>query len=128
MSAARHTANICTDQGIVKQAVPPKNPQAPSSPAGTVPNPFTYKLSHAPSLPLAGGSWKVFDTSVFPVAKTIVGAIVTVEPGAMRYAHDPFFSSNRLLKKLFRLGNYMCVLISEIEYRDCTHPASVASN
>ena len=68
----------------VISAVPPKNEQSPSSPEGTVPNPFTFKLSQAPEMPLAGGSWKVFDTSVFPVATTIVGAIVTVEPGAMR--------------------------------------------
>ncbi|KAL5526655.1 hypothetical protein ACEPAF_8379 [Sanghuangporus sanghuang] len=68
---------------IFPAAVPPKNEKAPSSPAGTVPNPFTYKLSRDPSIPLSGGSWKIFDTSVFPVANTIVGAIVTVEPGAM---------------------------------------------
>ncbi|KAL5525866.1 hypothetical protein ACEPAG_7203 [Sanghuangporus baumii] len=72
---------------IFPAAVPPTNEQAPSDPAGTVPNPFTYKLSQAPSIPLSGGSWKVFDTSVFPVANTIVGAIVTVEPGAMRELH-----------------------------------------
>lgn len=63
---------------------PPENPQAPSDPAGTVPNPFTYKLSQASATPLAGGSMKVFDTSVFPVATTIVGVLVNVEPGGMR--------------------------------------------
>lgn len=46
--------------------------------------PFTYKLSQQPAQALSGGSIKVFDTSVFPVATTIVGALVNVEPGGIR--------------------------------------------
>ena len=54
---------------------------------GYVPMPYTYHLSKAPATPLSGGSIKIFDPSVFEVATTIVGAIVTVEPGAMRELH-----------------------------------------
>ncbi|THH09032.1 hypothetical protein EW145_g2308 [Phellinidium pouzarii] len=72
---------------IFPSTPPPDNEQPPSSPAGTVPNPFTFKLSQAPATPLAGGSMKVFDPSVFPIATTIVGTLVTVEPGGMRRWH-----------------------------------------
>ncbi|THH07558.1 hypothetical protein EW145_g3296 [Phellinidium pouzarii] len=72
---------------IFPAAPPPDDEQAPTSPAGTVPNPFTYKLSQAPATPLSGGSIKIFDPTVFEVANTIVGALVTVDPGAMRELH-----------------------------------------
>ncbi|KAH8118145.1 oxalate decarboxylase, partial [Phellopilus nigrolimitatus] len=72
---------------IFPSTPPPANEQPPTSPAGTTPNPFTFKLSQAAATPLSGGSIKVFDPSVFPVATTIVGALVTVEPGAMRELH-----------------------------------------
>ncbi|KAH8118035.1 RmlC-like cupin domain-containing protein, partial [Phellopilus nigrolimitatus] len=72
---------------IFPAAPPPENEKAPSSPTGEVPNPFTYKLSQVPATPLSGGSIKVFDPSVFKIANTIVGALVTVEPGAMRELH-----------------------------------------
>jgi len=66
---------------------PAANEAAPSSPAGTVPNPFTFKLSQVKETPLAGGSIKVVDTRTFPVATNIVGSVVTVEPGAIRELH-----------------------------------------
>ncbi|PAV16440.1 oxalate decarboxylase [Pyrrhoderma noxium] len=72
---------------IFPSTVTPKSEQNIQSPAGNVPSPFTYKLSQAPATPLAGGSMKIFDPSVFPIATTIVGALVTVEPGAMRELH-----------------------------------------
>ncbi|KAH8116116.1 RmlC-like cupin domain-containing protein [Phellopilus nigrolimitatus] len=65
---------------IFPSTPPPNNEQAPSDPAGTVPNPFTYKLSKASATPLSGGTIKVFDPSVFKVANTIVGALVTWHP------------------------------------------------
>lgn len=55
--------------------------------AGIVPTPYTYHLSKAPATSLSGGTIKIFDPSVFEIANTIVGAIVTVEPGAMRELH-----------------------------------------
>lgn len=72
---------------IFPDTPPSKNEKSPASPAGTVPNPFTFHLSQVAATPLAGGSWKVFDTTNFPVANTIVGALVSVEPGAMRELH-----------------------------------------
>ncbi|KAI5122009.1 hypothetical protein M0805_001841 [Coniferiporia weirii] len=72
---------------IFPAAPPPDDEQAPEGPAGVVPHPFTYKLSKAPATSLSGGSIKIFDPSVFEVANTIVGALVTVEPGAMRELH-----------------------------------------
>ena len=76
--------DVDTDNNHFILAVPPPDEKAPEGKAGLVPRPFTYKLSKAPATPLAGGSIKIFDPSVFAVATTIVGAIVTVEPGAMR--------------------------------------------
>ena len=55
--------------------------------AGFVPTPYTYQLSQAPATQLSGGTIKIFDPSVFEIATTIVGAIVTVEPGTMRELH-----------------------------------------
>ena len=49
--------------------------------------PFTYHLSQDKATSLQGGSIKVFDTRNFPVATSIVGALITVEPGAMRELH-----------------------------------------
>ncbi|THH08623.1 hypothetical protein EW145_g2578 [Phellinidium pouzarii] len=72
---------------IFPSTPPPDDEQPPGSPNGFVPNTFTYKLSEAPAKPLSGGSIKIFDTRVFKAATTIVGALVTVEPGAMRELH-----------------------------------------
>ncbi|KIJ14364.1 hypothetical protein PAXINDRAFT_169767 [Paxillus involutus ATCC 200175] len=66
---------------------PPDNQQAPQSPQGTVPHPFTYPLSQVPVTPLSGGSVKVVDSTVFTASTTIAAAEVTVEPGAMRELH-----------------------------------------
>ncbi|OCB84753.1 oxalate decarboxylase [Sanghuangporus baumii] len=75
------------EMAINTSALPSRDDNGLVGPAGPVPNSYTYKLSQAPSIPLSGGSWKVFDTSVFPVANTIVCALVTVEPGAIRELH-----------------------------------------
>lgn len=74
---------------------PPDNEQPPVGTGGIVPTPYTYHLSKAPATPLSGGSIKIFDPSVFEIATTIVGAIVTVEPGAMRELHvrEPLHSN-----------------------------------
>jgi len=64
--------------------VPTDDQQAPVSPQGKVPQPFTFALSSVNATQLSGGSMKVADSTNFPVATTISGAEVTVEPGAMR--------------------------------------------
>ncbi|KAH8112405.1 oxalate decarboxylase [Phellopilus nigrolimitatus] len=79
--------NIPSKELYIFPAAPPEDEQLPLSPEGYVPSNFTYKLSQSSATPLSGGSIKIFDTSVFPVANTIVGALVTVEPGAMRELH-----------------------------------------
>ncbi|KIJ62907.1 hypothetical protein HYDPIDRAFT_114033 [Hydnomerulius pinastri MD-312] len=66
---------------------PPDNQQAPQSPQGKVPNPYTYSLSQVPATPLSGGSVKIVDSTLFTVSTTIAAAEVTVEPGAMRELH-----------------------------------------
>ncbi|TDL25564.1 oxalate decarboxylase [Rickenella mellea] len=72
---------------IFPSAPPPADEKAVSNPQGSVPNPYTFKLSQVPETKVAGGSVKVVDTRTFKVATTIVGAIVTVEPGAIRELH-----------------------------------------
>lgn len=80
------------------QAPPPKN-EAISDPQGTVPNPFTFKLSQVEATPLSGGSVKVVDSRTFPVGTNIVGAVVTVEPGAMRYVRSSLSPSQSRLSR-----------------------------
>lgn len=72
---------------IVDLAVPADNQQAPVSPQGTVPQPFTFSFSSVNATQLAGGSIKIADSTTFPIATAISVAQVTVEPGAMRYVH-----------------------------------------
>jgi oxalate decarboxylase family bicupin protein len=66
---------------------PPSNEQAPQSPQGTVPSPFTYLMSQVPATPLSGGSVKIVDSTVFTASTTIAAAEVTVDPGAIRELH-----------------------------------------
>lgn len=63
---------------------PAANAVVPESPEGTVPNPFTFHMSQMAATPLAGGSIKIVDSRLFNVSQAIVGALVTIEPGAMR--------------------------------------------
>ncbi|KAI3616907.1 oxalate decarboxylase [Moniliophthora roreri] len=65
----------------------PENADAPSSPQGQVPEPYTYALSKVPATPLAGGSVKIVDSKTFGVSTSIAVAEVTVEPGALRELH-----------------------------------------
>ncbi|KIJ06555.1 hypothetical protein PAXINDRAFT_103315 [Paxillus involutus ATCC 200175] len=79
--------DIPSEELYIFPAIPPDNQQAPQSPQGTVPHPFTYPLSQVPITPLSGGSVKVVDSTVFTASTTIAAAEVTVEPGAMRELH-----------------------------------------
>ena len=61
---------------------------APVSPQGTVPDPYTFALSQVePIGGLDGGSIRVADSSNFKVSTTIAVAEVTVEPGHIRELH-----------------------------------------
>jgi len=66
---------------------PAPNEPAPVSATGVVPESFSYHLSQVPATPLSGGTIKTFDTRTFKIAETIVGALVTVQPGGIREMH-----------------------------------------
>ncbi|TFK81301.1 oxalate decarboxylase [Polyporus arcularius HHB13444] len=72
---------------IFPGAVPSDNQQAPQSPYGTTPEPYTFDFASMTPTQYAGGTVKVADSRNFKVAKTIAVAEVTVLPGAMRELH-----------------------------------------
>lgn len=74
---------------IHPNATEPPSPDepAPTSPSGKVPTPYSFHLSNVTETKLSGGSIKTFDSTNFKVATTIVGSLVTVEPGGMRYVY-----------------------------------------
>ena len=57
------------------------------SPAGVVPETFTYRLTAQEPIDAAGGRARIVDSSSFPAASTIAAALVEVDPGAMRELH-----------------------------------------
>jgi oxalate decarboxylase len=57
------------------------------SPAGFVPESFTYRLSAQKPIKVAGGQVRIVDSTNFPAASTIAGALVEVEPGGLRELH-----------------------------------------
>ena len=58
-----------------------------ASPAGFVPESFTYRLSAQKPIKVAGGQVRIVDSTNFPAASTIAGALVEVEPGGLRELH-----------------------------------------
>ncbi|KAL9714469.1 hypothetical protein Ac2012v2_002784 [Leucoagaricus gongylophorus] len=76
--------NIPAEELYIFPAEPPTSAQAPKSPQGTVPEPFSFQFSKVKPTMFSGGSVKVVDSSTFAISKTIAAAEVTVEPGAMR--------------------------------------------
>lgn len=79
--------NIPAEELYIFPAEPPTSAQAPKSPQGTVPEPFSFEFSKVKPTMFSGGSVKVVDSSTFAISKTIAAAEVTVEPGAMRELH-----------------------------------------
>ena len=63
--------------------------QSVLGPAGTVPESqsYTYHLSSQEAMQVPGGSVKVVDPTVFPLAQNFSAALITIEPGAMREIH-----------------------------------------
>ncbi|RDX57416.1 Bicupin, oxalate decarboxylase/oxidase [Lentinus brumalis] len=74
---------------IFPGAVPSDNQQAPQSPDGTTPEPYTFDFASMKPTQYPWGTVKVADSRNFKVAKTIAVAEVTVLPGAMRELHWP---------------------------------------
>jgi oxalate decarboxylase len=57
------------------------------SPAGSVPQRFSFHLRDQQPIRVAGGTARIVDSSNFKAATTIASALVEVEPGAMRELH-----------------------------------------
>ncbi|KAJ2995279.1 hypothetical protein NUW54_g7415 [Trametes sanguinea] len=66
---------------------PPDNQQPPQSPAGEIPEPFSFPFSKVQPTQYTGGTVKIADSTTFNISKEIAVAEVTVEPGAMREMH-----------------------------------------
>lgn len=76
------------DRYIFKGAVPgPLSSDAVRSPAGTVPDKLTYRLSQQKPVTCPGGRVRIVDSSTFPASASIAAALVEVEPGGMRELH-----------------------------------------
>jgi oxalate decarboxylase len=60
---------------------------AVESPAGPVPQAYSYRLLSQEPMETAGGRVQIVDSSNFPVATTIAAALVEVDPGGLRELH-----------------------------------------
>lgn len=59
-----------------------------ASPAGTVPQPFSYSLyKQEPTVVTKGGEARVVDSNNFPISTAIAAALVTLHPGGLRELH-----------------------------------------
>jgi oxalate decarboxylase len=58
-----------------------------ASPAGSVPETFSYRMLAQEPIRMKGGTVRITDSSNFPASTTIAAALVEVEPGAMRELH-----------------------------------------
>ncbi len=65
----------------------PMSTDAVPSPAGQVPQSFSYRLRDQLPTRASGGTARIVDSSNFKVSTTIAAALVEVEPGAMREMH-----------------------------------------
>ena len=66
---------------------PPANEDAPASPYGETPEPFTFDFANVIPEQYAGGTVKIADSRNFRAAKKIAVAEVSVQPNAMRELH-----------------------------------------
>ena len=66
---------------------PPMDRDRVASPAGDVPQSFSYRLLEQEPVECPGGRVRIVDSSNFPVSKSIAAALVEVEPGGMREMH-----------------------------------------
>jgi oxalate decarboxylase len=65
----------------------PMAEDAVASPAGPVPQSFTYRLRDQPPIQAAGGTARIADSTNFKAATTIAAALAEVEPGGIREMH-----------------------------------------
>jgi oxalate decarboxylase len=77
-----------SERYIFPGAVPPSlASDAVTSPNGTVPNSFAYRLPQQAWITCPGGRVKIVDSTSFKAPTTIASALVEVDPGAMRELH-----------------------------------------
>lgn len=74
-------SDVCLSDDPSLDAVPVPDPQ------GQVPNALSFAMSTMNATRTRGGTIKIVDSTIFPIAKTLAVADVTVEPGAMRELH-----------------------------------------
>ncbi|KAL0569624.1 hypothetical protein V5O48_012333 [Marasmius crinis-equi] len=74
-------------RSLRRYTVPGPDSDAPQSPQGTVPDPYTFALSKLNTTTTPGGTVKIVDSSIFKVSTTIAAAEVTVNPGGIRELH-----------------------------------------
>jgi oxalate decarboxylase len=55
--------------------------------AGPVPTGFSHRLHEQAPQRFAGGTVRIADSKIFPVAKTVAAALVELDPGALRELH-----------------------------------------
>jgi oxalate decarboxylase len=85
---ARIPSDIEHERYIFPGPMPgPLASDAVPSPAGAVPQSFSYRLSAQEPVKAAGGQVRIVDSSNFPASRTIAAALVEVEPGGMRELH-----------------------------------------
>ncbi|EJF64520.1 oxalate decarboxylase [Dichomitus squalens LYAD-421 SS1] len=66
---------------------PPANEDAPASPYGETPEPFTFDFANVVPTQHPGGTVKIADSRNFKVSTQIAAAEVSIEPSAMRELH-----------------------------------------
>jgi oxalate decarboxylase len=65
----------------------PMAEDAVTSPSGSVPQSFVYRLLDQQPIQAPGGTARIVDSSNFKISTTIAAALVEIEPGAMRELH-----------------------------------------
>jgi oxalate decarboxylase len=87
--AQQHFASIPSHERYIFQSTVPGalTLDMVKSPAGPVPQSFSYHLLKQQSIRIPGGTVRIADSSNFPVATAIAMALVEIEPGAMREMH-----------------------------------------
>jgi len=80
--------DIVHDRYIFPGRVPgPLASDTVQSPAGTIPDKYSYRLLAQQPIKVAGGQVRIVDSSNFPAASTIAAALVEIDPGGMRELH-----------------------------------------
>ncbi|HEX4679354.1 MAG TPA: oxalate decarboxylase family bicupin [Gaiellaceae bacterium] len=77
-----------SERYIFPGVVPPSlSSDAVTSPSGTVPTSYAYRLPQASWIDRPGGRVKIVDSSNFKASTAIAAALVEVDPGGMRELH-----------------------------------------